>query len=67
MFLQKNILVTTTCNTFRKLGVQEDELKRAVERAELAESKLKNIEDELQTVGENMKQLEMSGKENVGS
>merc|ERR1711953_1509894 len=42
----------------RKLGVQEDELKRAIERAELAENKLKSIEDELQTVGENMKQLE---------
>merc|ERR1712083_1181909 len=28
----------------RKLGVQEDELKRAIERAEMAESKLKNIE-----------------------
>merc|ERR1712112_585814 len=44
----------------RKLGVQEDELKRAVERAELAENKLKGIEEELQMVGENMKQLEMS-------
>ena len=31
--------------------MQEDELKRAIERAELAENKLKNIEDELQTVG----------------
>merc|ERR1711963_837957 len=28
----------------RKLGVQEDELKRAIERAELAENKLKSIE-----------------------
>merc|ERR1712032_1378889 len=27
----------------RKLGVQEDELKRAIERAELAENKLKSI------------------------
>ena len=43
--------------------MQEDELKRAVERAELAENKLKSIEDELQTVGENMKQLEKSGIE----
>merc|ERR1719362_592748 len=32
----------------RKLGVQEEELKRAIERAELAESKLKSIEEELQ-------------------
>merc|ERR1712127_336872 len=35
----------------RKLGVQEAELKRAVERAELAENKLKGIEEELETVG----------------
>merc|ERR1711973_848442 len=32
----------------RKLGVQEEELRRAIERAELAESKLKSIEEELQ-------------------
>merc|ERR1711874_850769 len=31
----------------RKLGVQEDELRRALERAELAENKLKGIEEEL--------------------
>ena len=31
--------------------MQEDELKRSVERAELAEAKLKGIEEELQTVG----------------
>ena len=49
----------------RKLGVQEDELKRATERAELAETKLKSIEDELQTVGENMKQLEKSAEKAV--
>merc|ERR1711922_93838 len=36
-------------------GVQEDECKRATERAELAESKLKNG-------GENMKQLEISAE-----
>merc|ERR1712032_602650 len=42
----------------RKLGVQEAELKRAVERAELAEKNLKDIEEELEPVGENMKQLE---------
>ena len=35
---------------YRKLGVQEEELKRAIERAELAESKLKGIEEELQLV-----------------
>ena len=32
--------------------MQEEELKRAVERAELAEAKLKGIEEELQAVGE---------------
>merc|ERR1711936_390789 len=47
---------------FRKLGVQEAELKRAVERAELAEKNLKDIEEELETVGENMKQLETSAE-----
>merc|ERR1712089_75268 len=46
----------------RKLVVQEDELKRAIERAELAENKLKGIEEELQMVGENMKQLEKSAE-----
>merc|ERR1712223_1971428 len=49
----------------RKLGVQEEELKRAIERAELAESKLKGIEEELQMVGENMKQLELSAEKAV--
>ena len=39
----------------RKLGVQEEELKRAIERAELAESKLKGIEEELQLVSHNRK------------
>merc|ERR1712212_111076 len=41
----------------RKLGV-----KRAVERAELAEAKLKGIEEELETVCDNMKQLEKSAE-----
>jgi len=49
----------------RKLGVQEDELKRAVERAEIAEAKLKGIEEELQLVGENMKTLETSAEKAV--
>merc|ERR1712226_1659167 len=49
----------------RKLGVQEDELERANVRAELAEKNLKGIEDELQMVGENMKQLEMSAEKAV--
>merc|ERR1712214_74302 len=46
----------------RKLGVQEGELKRGLERAELAEKNLKSIEEELETVGENMKQLEKSAE-----
>merc|ERR1712126_351259 len=46
----------------RKLGVQEAELKRGLERAELAESNLKKIEEELETVGENMKQPEKSAE-----
>merc|ERR1711902_247584 len=46
----------------RKLGVQEDECKRATERAELAEGKLKDVETELETIGENMKQLEISAE-----
>merc|ERR1712059_247250 len=46
----------------RKLGVQEAELKRGVDRAEHAEMNLKGVEEELETVGENMKQLEKSAE-----
>ena len=46
----------------RKLGVQEDELRRALERADLAENKLKDVEHELEAVGENMKMLEISAE-----
>merc|ERR1712198_550314 len=46
----------------RKLGVQENELKRGVERAELAEKNLKTVENELESVGENMKPLEKSSE-----
>ena len=49
----------------RKLGVQEEELKRAIDRAELAEKNLKGIEEELHTVGENMKTLEASAEKAV--
>ena len=49
----------------RKLGVQEDELRRAVERAGLAEGNLKGVEEELQNVGENMKTLEKSAEKAV--
>merc|ERR1719242_1345705 len=51
----------------RKLGVQEDESKRATERAELAEGKLKDVETELETIGENMKQLEISAEKATGT
>merc|ERR1719427_1295506 len=46
----------------RKPGVQEAELKRGLERAELAEKNLKGIEEELETVGENMKNLEKAAE-----
>merc|ERR1712010_319025 len=46
----------------RKLGVQEAELKMAVDGAELAEKNLKGIDEELATVGDNMKQLEKSAE-----
>ena len=35
----------------RKLGVQEEELRRAIDRAELAEKNLKGIEEELRLLG----------------
>jgi len=44
----------------RRLGVLENELKRAVERANLAEDKNVSLEEELRNVGENMIQLEVS-------
>jgi len=46
----------------RKLGVQEAELKKGTERAELAENNLKGIEEELESVGDNMKKLETSAE-----
>merc|ERR1719374_210468 len=46
----------------RKLGVQEAELKRGIERAELAENNLQSVEKELESVGENMKVLEKSSE-----
>ena len=49
----------------RKLGVMEDELKRSLDRAEIAENKLIQIESELGAVGDNMKQLEVSEEKAV--
>merc|ERR1712080_363036 len=61
--LDKNLRQTT--KLARKLGVQEDELKRAIDRAELAEKNLKNVDDELSSIGENMKSLENSAEKAV--
>merc|ERR1711997_1272722 len=71
---------TTLANTVTKLAVSskeaDDVLKKVkvveskcmnneVTLEELAESKLKGIEEELQVVGENMKQLELSAEKAV--
>merc|ERR1712026_176392 len=45
-------------NLARSLAMMEDELKRAGERVKLADEKVTHIEDELQSIGENQKQLE---------
>merc|ERR1719431_954963 len=44
----------------RRLGVMEEELKRAEERADNSQRKVESIDDELKVVGENMKQLEVT-------
>ena len=44
----------------RRLGVMEDELKRAMERAAMSEDKNISLEEQLRVVGENMKQLEVA-------
>ena len=41
---------------------QEDKWNRALERAELAESKLKDVETELETVGENITQSKLKAE-----
>ena len=46
----------------RRLGVQEDECRRSKERVCIAETKILELEEELATVGENMKQLEISAE-----
>merc|ERR1712119_248441 len=61
--LDKNLRATTKMASDNEQKL--DELSRAIERAELAESKLKGIEEELQMVGENMKQLELSAEKAV--
>ena len=44
----------------RRDGIMEEELKRALERAALAEDKNFEIEEQLRSVGENMKSLEVA-------
>merc|ERR1712020_539142 len=46
----------------RGLGIQEEECKRSNEMAQTAEAKIVELEDELSSVGENMKQLEISAE-----
>merc|ERR1712051_902699 len=47
-------------NLARSLAMMEDELKRAGERVNNAETRVVVIEDELQAIGDNQKQLEVS-------
>merc|ERR1712240_122230 len=47
-------------NLARSLAMMEDELKRAGERVNNAESRVVKIEEELGAIGENQKQLEVS-------
>merc|ERR1712114_18764 len=47
-------------NLARSLAMMEDELKRAGERAKIAETRVVKIEEELGAIGENQKQLEVS-------
>ena len=47
-------------NLARSLAMMEDELKRSNERVKNAESRVGVIESELQNIGENQKQLEIS-------
>merc|ERR1719420_2319563 len=61
--LDKNLRQTTKMASDNEQKL--DELRRAIDRAELAEKNLKGIEEELQMVGENMKQLEQSAEKAV--
>ncbi len=46
----------------RRLGVQEEECRRSTERAQSSDAKILELEEELNNVGENMKQLEISAE-----
>merc|ERR1712234_55595 len=58
--LDKNLRQTTKMASDNEQKL--DELTRGIERAELAEKNLKGVEDELESVGENMKTLEKSSE-----
>merc|ERR1711862_704051 len=47
-------------NLARSLAMMEDELKRAGERVKMSDERVSVIETELQAIGENQKQLEVS-------
>ena len=44
----------------RRLGVFDDDFHRSTERADHCERKVKELEDELKMIGENMKALEVA-------
>merc|ERR1711973_352395 len=51
---------TKSDNISRTLAMMEDELKRTEERVVLAEARVVDVEADLQNIGENQKQLEVS-------
>ena len=59
----RNVLVTSV--RLLKWLLEEDELERANERADLAENKLKGVEEELESVGQTTKSLETSAEKAV--
>merc|ERR1712018_760785 len=58
--LDKNLRATVKMASDNEQKLDELSRKLGVQGAELAEAKLKGIEEELETVGDNMKQLEKS-------
>merc|ERR1712034_275827 len=60
--LDKNLRATVKMASDNEQKLDELSRKLGVQEAELNEKNLKGIEDELETVGENMKQLEKSAE-----
>merc|ERR1712038_1857703 len=60
--LDKNLRATVKMASDNEQKLDELSRKLGVQEAELAEKNLKDIEEELETVGENMKQLETSAE-----